>query len=152
MRAWRRALDSFLGRTGVGWGEEVQFSIFKSSWDSVRVPSYELVSWYRGGGVVEESVGDPVWAYFSRCLGHHLDRRVIFSHPRLAVLCAWAFFDGRWRDCEEYLGVDHVACYFYADLLGGRLPWRLHNRLVMEGMVGKSVALCRYLRDFGGVW
>lgn len=63
-------------------------------------------------------------------------------------MCAWAFFDGRWVDCEGVLGGDHVACYLYAGVRGG-LPRALHSRLVMEGMVGKTPALCRYLRDFG---
>lgn len=130
--------------------ESTAFDCVLSGWRDVRVPSYRLVSWWRGGGYaeIEQRADDPVWAYFARCMGHRLDKRVVLGSPRVAVLCAWAFFDGRWRDCEEVLGGDHVACYLYADLLGGRLPWRLHNRLVMEGMVGKSVALCRYLRDF----
>lgn len=149
-RDWLRDLDVVLGRES-RWYPAGVFAGVLDSWGRVLVSPRVLCSWYREGGHGEIRVDarDPVWSYVSRCLGHRLDRRMVFGHPRLAVMCAWAFFGGRWEACEGVLGGDHVACYLYAGVLGGRLPRVLHSRMVMEGMVGKSEALCRYLRDFG---
>lgn len=149
-RGWMRDMDVVLGRVSQ-WHPSGGFESILGAWRRVLVEPRVLVSWYRMGGHSEIRVcaGDPVWAYFSRCMGHHLDRAVVLGCPRVSVLCAWAFHDGRWRDCEGVLGGDHVACYLYAGVRGG-LPRVLHSRLVMEGMVGKSVALCRYLMDFCG--
>ena len=126
------------------------FGAILESWPRVLVDSRSLASWYREGGYEELRVDarDPVWSYVARCLGHRLDRRVVLGHPRVAVMCAWAFHEGRWADCEGVLGGDRVACYLYAGVRGG-LPDCLHSRLVMEGMVGKDEVLVRYLRDFG---
>lgn len=148
-RLWLRDMDVLVGRVVFG-SESWEFGEVVRAWSGVLVPSYRLVSWYRDGGYedLKSCAEDPVWAYFARCMGHRLNRRVVLGSPRVSALCAWAFFDGRWRECEGVLGGDPVACYLYAGLLGGRLPRVLHSRMVMEGMVGKSVALCRYLQDY----
>ena len=148
-REWLRDVDVVLGRES-RWHPAGVFAGVLDCWRRVLVEPRVLCSWYREGGYEEFRVDarDPVWAYVSRCLGHRLDRRLVLGNPRAAVMCAWAFYEGRWRDCEGVLGGDHVACYLYAGVCGG-LPRALHSRMVMEGMVGKSEALCRYLRDFG---
>ena len=145
-REWMRDMDIVLGREWHPSG----FPGILDSWRRVLVEPRVLCSWYRDGGHAEIRVcrGDPVWSYFARCLGHRLDRRSVLGSPRVSVLCAWAFYGGSWVDCEGVLGGDWVACYLYAGVRGG-LPDCLHNRLVMEGMVGKDEALVRYLRDFG---
>lgn len=146
-RDWLRDLDVVMGRDSCWYGG---FSRVLDSWRRVLVSPGVLCSWYREGGPEHLGVrsGDPVWAYVARCLGHRLDRRAVLGSPRVAVLCAWAFHEGRWGDCEGVLGGDRVACYLYALVRGG-LPEGLHNRLVMEGMVDKEEVLVRYLRDFG---
>jgi len=144
---WMRDMDVVLGRDSVGsWSLEC----ILECWRRVLVSPRVLAGWYRDGGSSHMRVcaGDPVWSYVARCLGHRLDRRAVLSCPRAAVLCAWAFHDGRWVDCEGVLGGDRVACYLYALVRGG-LPDCLHSRLVMEGMVGKDEVLVRYFRDFG---
>lgn len=146
-RYWMRDMDVVLGRETAGsWA----FEYLLECWRNVLVSPRVLAGWYRDGGSGEIRVcaGDPVWSYVARCLGHRLDRRAVLGCPRAAVLCAWAFHDGRWADCEGVLGGDRVACYLYAGVRGG-LPDSLHNRLVMEGMVGKDEVLVRYFRDFG---
>lgn len=147
LREWMRDMDIVLGRDSVGlWS----FERVLECWGRVLVPPRVLSGWYRDGGseLVRVCSGDPVWSYLARCLGHRLDRRVVLGCPRVAVMCAWAFFDGSWVDCEGVLGGDRVACYLYAGVRGG-LPRALHSRMVMEGMVGKDEVLVRYLRDFG---
>lgn len=147
-RDWVRDMEVVLGRVS-RWHPHGPLDAVLEAWGRVLVEPRALLFWYRNGGHDEIRVcdGDPVWAYFARCMGQHLDRRVVLGSPRVAVLCAWAFHDGRWRECEGVLGGDHVACYLYAGVRGG-LPRALHSRLVMEGMVGKTEALVRYLRDF----
>jgi hypothetical protein len=142
-RDWMRDMDVVLGLDPVGsWSFEC--------WRRVLVSPRVLAVWYRDGGSGEIRVcaRNPVWSYIARCLGHCLDRRAVLGCPRVAVLCAWAFHDGRWVDCEGVLGGDRVACYLYAGVRGG-LPDCLHNRLVMEGMLGKDEALERYFGDYG---
>lgn len=145
LRDWLVDLDVVLGR-GFRWHPVGEFESVCESWGRLLVSSCVLRGWYRGGGheLLRARSGDPVWAYMARCLGHRLDRRAVLGSPRVAVLCAWAFFDGSWLDCEGVLGGDHVACYLYSGVRGG-LPRALHNRLVLEG--GGEV-LVRYLRDF----
>lgn len=145
-REWLRDMDVVLGRD-VRWYPRGAFEAVLESWRRVLVEPRVLAGWYRDGGHEEIRVcaGDPVWAYVARCMGHHLDRPVVLGSPRVAVLCAWAFHEGRWAGCEGVLGVDPVACYLYAGVRGG-LPRALHNRMVLDG--GGEV-LVRYLRDFG---
>jgi hypothetical protein len=148
-RNWMLDMNIVLGRQ-VSWNPLGELEALLEAWRRALVSPRVLAGWYRDGGASQIRVcaGDPVWSYVARCLGHRLDRRSVLGCPRVAVLCAWAFHDGRWRDCEGVLGGDRVACYLYAGVRGG-LPDSLHNRLVMEGMVGKDEALVRYFRDFG---
>lgn len=118
-------------------------------WDSLLLDGLgPVVRWYRAVGH-EFSLDPLARAYVHRCMGHRLDRGVVFRHPCVAALCAVMFHGGRWRDCEGVVSGDHAACYLYARGLGGRLPMAMHNRLVLEG--GSCFAR-RYLSEFGGVW
>lgn len=145
-REWLRDVDVVLGRDQA-WYPGGVFGGVLEAWRRVLVEPRELCSWYRSGGheEIRPRGGDPVWAYVARCMGHRLDRRAVLGCPRVAVLCAWAFYDGRWLDCEVAVFGDRVACYLYAGVRGG-LPRALHNQLVLEG--GEVAG--RYLMDFCG--
>lgn len=117
--------------------------------DAARVRPYVVSSWYRGSLVPSRDLTPVVWAVVARCMGHRLDRGLVFRFPRVAALCTGLFFRGRWKECEGVVGGDVVACYFYARALGGRLPDHLHNRVILE-YSGTLVAR-RYLSDFCGV-
>lgn len=149
LRDWVRDMDVVLGREKRWYpGPGSAFEAFLDSWARVLVESRVLAGWYRGGGhsEVRVCVGDPVWSFVSRCLGHRLDRRVVLGCPRVGVLCAWAFFGGRWVDLEGVLLGDPVACYLYRGVSGG-LPSHLHNWMVMDSSVDPYI-VGRYIRDF----
>lgn len=96
------------------------------------------------------SGGDVRVSYVYRCLGHCVPDRVFFSYPRMCVLVALVFFGGRWRVVEDVVAGDDAACLFYSRLvLGGRrLPWRMHQQVVLRSFVGVSEAMGLYLGQF----
>jgi len=94
---------------------------------------------------------DPRSLFVSRCLGHRVPDGSFFLYPRLCVLVALVFFGDRWRCAEEVICGDDVAVYLYAKhVVRGRLPWEMHNRLVMESFVRRSGVLVQYFSEFGG--
>jgi hypothetical protein len=151
----RLLFGEFLGSLGrLSWDPCVskdpgwEFSSLVSAFGVSSRESCRWVShWYRLVG--HEFDYEPVVrAYVMRCLGHRLDRGLVFGFPRLLPVCALVFFGGRWRDCEGVVSGDHGACYLYARVLGGRLPVVMHNRMVMESYLGESYFIRRYLSDF----
>lgn len=138
--------------TGVRTLAEVDSSswdVLKGAWSEARwAQPYVVASWYRGSSVLSRNLSPVVWAVVARCLGHRLDRRLVCRFPRVAALCSSLFFKGRWREAEDSIGGDVVACYFYASALGGRLPDHLHNRLILEW--SGEFAARRYLEEFCG--
>lgn len=142
-RGFLESLEVLAG--GCSKDDERGFARVLGAWDSLLLDGLgPVVRWYRAAG--HEFGLDPVArAYVGRCMGHRLDRGVVFRHPCVAALCAGMFYGGRWRECEGVVSGDHAACYLYARVLGGRLPVAMHNRLVLEG----GVVVRRYLSEFG---
>jgi len=139
----RVLFEHFVRRMDVLCDDSVGLNGVVEAFDGARERSYTVRRWYRGGGWGVQ-MKPAVAAYVNRCLGHRLDRVLLMRFPRLLPLCALVFHEGRWREAEEVVGGDHIACYLYARALGGVLPPPMHNRLVLEG---GSVAV-RYVADF----
>jgi len=133
-----------------GWPlDSLRWGYYIGAWRDARVQPYVVARWYRRSCVLSRDLDPVVWCVLARCLGHRLDRGLVLRFPRVAALCSALFFKGRWREGEDSIGGDVVACYFYALALGGRLPDHLHNRLILE--YSGSYAARRYLEDFCGV-
>ena len=133
---------------GCSKDDEAGFSRLLCAWERLRGWGLgPVVRWYRAVGH-EFDLEPVVLSYVHRCMGHRLDRRLVLRHPCVAALCAGVFEGGRWLECEGVVSGDHAASYLYAGGLGGRLPASMHNRMVLEGHLGGSLFLRRYLSDF----
>jgi len=134
---------------GCSKDDEAGFSRLLESWEWLRGWGLgPVVRWYRAVGH-EFDLEPVVSSYVHRCMGHRLDRRLVLRHACVAALCAGVFEGGRWLECEGVVSGDHAASYLYARVLGGRLPPAMHNRLVLEGHLGGSCVLRRYISEFG---
>jgi hypothetical protein len=133
---------SFLGE------EDHRLDILQGWYVRSMIPSYEVRSLYRSV-IFSLGSGDVRAAYVSRCLGHCVPDRVFFPFPKLCVLLAVVLEGGRWRAGESVISGDDEACLFYSRMVfgGGRLPWDMHNRVVLRSFGGGGAALRRY---FGG--
>jgi hypothetical protein len=133
---------SFLG------GEGDRLDVLEGWYSRAMIPSWEVRDCFRHV-VFDLRSDDPRGAYVYRCLGHRVPDSVFFPWPKLCVLVALVLEGGRWRAGEGVISGDDEASLFYSRLVlgGGRLPWEMHNRVVLRSFLGGGVALRRY---FGG--
>ena len=135
-------------------------NVFDGERELLRVEGgFDRVMWCRPGIIRDKfrqyggwTLGsDPRSLFVSRCLGHRVPDGSFFLYPRLCVLVALVFLGDRWRCAEGVVCGDEVAAYLYAKhVVRGRLPWEMHNRLVMESFVRRSGVLVQYFSEFGG--
>ena len=84
-----------------------------------------------------------------RCLGLRVPLAEFRKHPRLCALDC-LLFGVPGGDFGDVVCEDYGASYLYAKyVLGGRLPEKMHSRLVMESFLSQDCLLKRYFSEFG---
>lgn len=134
---------------------DFRISMLESKYRAAEYRAYQVRDYFRQVCGVDWGVGadldDVRRAYVYKCLGHTIPDRVFFRWPKVCVLVSANLLRDRWLDAEDSIAADDEACLFYSRLVlkGRRLPWRMHNTIVMRSFLGTSPAMLRYLAEIG---
>ena len=137
----------------------------KSEWDlealktkltSTDIPLYMFRDLFRNGYKDQEldfsKKSDPFITYFSRCLGHKINEKVLLKSPRLSVLYSLCILKDRWRMAEDAIAADDAAAYLYSKyVICGRLPEKMHSEIVLKTFLRQSFVAQIYLREIEGL-
>lgn len=132
---------------------ERELSNIEYKFSCTNIPKYFLIDRIRSGDkadVIDFSKNDGKILYLRKILGHKINERLFFEYPRLCVLYSLCILNDRWKDAERYIVNDGVACYFYAKYcIGGFLPEKMHNQIVLNSFLGKSFIFQKYFSEIG---
>lgn len=134
---------------------DFRLSILESKYRSAGYKAWQVRDYFRASCGYDWGSGagpdDVRMAYVYRCVGHSVPDRVFFRWPKVCVLAAVNIVGDRWREAEDCIAGDDEACLFYSRfvLKGRRLPWRMHNQVVMRSFLGVGPAMRQYLAGIG---
>jgi len=143
------------GNPSAGRTEDFRISMLESKYRAAGFKSWQVRDYFREACGYDWGVGaapdDVRLGYVYRCLGHSVSDGVFFRWPKVCVLYAANVLEGRWLEAEEFISGDDEACLFYSRLVlrGRRLPWRMHNEVVMRSFLGVGEAMRQYLGSLG---
>jgi hypothetical protein len=134
------------------WDLEILERRFK---DTNIVP-YQFKVWfregYKDGSINFSDISDPVVVYVRRLLGHKINEKFFFKHPRFAVLYSLCILKDRWRAAEQYIVKDEFASYLYSKyVVCGLLPEKMHTEIVMKTFLRKTYLTQIYLAENEGL-
>lgn len=146
----------FIWGLGILANLDNNFIQISRAYDVVDFPIYHIRDWLRDSVFVqllsqaEYCSGDIRDLYLRRCMGHKVGTCNFLKNPHFCVLYSRHILRDRWRGGEDVISSSTAASYFYARcVLGGVLPQKMHNQMVLNSFVGKDVAMVRYFEEYG---